>query len=211
MVNIWLYAGISEYLAVLAMRCTIVHMTGENSSSADNQQERLIKIGWVLGFVDGEGCFSISFVRQPDRLSRKGYKTGYQVGHRFVVTQGKRSLGCLYEIRDFFEVGEVYCNKRFDNHKEDLHMYYVQRRRDLLDIIIPFFRHYRMHSAKHQDFERFAQCVEWIDRGYHLTSDGLVEIAQIAQTMNHQKPRESLIRILRDYTPNTLRKNRVKI
>ena len=26
-------------------------------SHAENQQERLIMIGWVVGFVDGEGCF----------------------------------------------------------------------------------------------------------------------------------------------------------
>jgi hypothetical protein len=51
-------------------------------TGAENQQERLIEFrGWVIGFVDGEGCFSIDFVRQPNRVSRKGYKTGYQVSH----------------------------------------------------------------------------------------------------------------------------------
>ena len=45
----------------------------DNSSAAENQQERLIKkIGWITGFVDGEGCFSIHFVRQPERPGRKG-------------------------------------------------------------------------------------------------------------------------------------------
>ena len=33
-------------------------------TSAENQQERLIEFrGWVIGFVDGEGCFSIGFFR----------------------------------------------------------------------------------------------------------------------------------------------------
>lgn len=64
-------------------------MTGENPLSADNQQERLIKIGWVIGFVDGEGCFSISFIRQPHRMNRRGYRSGYQVAHEFSVTQGR--------------------------------------------------------------------------------------------------------------------------
>ncbi|MBI1812594.1 LAGLIDADG family homing endonuclease [Candidatus Peregrinibacteria bacterium] len=176
----------------------------DNPTSAENQQERLIKLGWVLGFVDGEGCFSIGFVRQPDRANRRGYRTGYQVAHRFVVTQGKRSLECLYELREFFGIGEVYCNKRFDNHKEDLYMYYVQRREDLLRIIIPFFRSHQLHSAKRNDFKSFAKCVEWMERGYHRTFDGLVQIAKVVQTMNHQKPREALIRILRDHTPNIL-------
>ena len=43
---------------------------GDNLWSADNQQERLVRIGWTLGFVDGEGCFSIGFVRQPGRTDR---------------------------------------------------------------------------------------------------------------------------------------------
>ena len=34
----------------------------DNSSAADNQQERLIKIGWITGFVGDEGCFSIHVV-----------------------------------------------------------------------------------------------------------------------------------------------------
>ena len=60
----------------------------DNPTSAGDQQERLIQRGWVIGFVDGEGCFSIGFVRQPDRTGRRGYKTGYQVAHEFAVTQG---------------------------------------------------------------------------------------------------------------------------
>lgn len=48
----------------------------DNVLGADNQQERLIKRGWVIGFVDGEGCFSIGFVHQEDGPGRKGYRTG---------------------------------------------------------------------------------------------------------------------------------------
>jgi hypothetical protein len=52
----------------------------DNVSGAENQQERLIESrGWVIGFVDGEGCFSIGFVRQPSRTGRVGYRTGFQV------------------------------------------------------------------------------------------------------------------------------------
>jgi len=66
----------------------------DNPTDAENQQERLIKIGWICGFVDGEGCFSINFIRQPHRHNRRGYKTGIQVAHEFAVTQGAKSLGC---------------------------------------------------------------------------------------------------------------------
>jgi hypothetical protein len=82
-------------------------------TGAENQQERLIEFrGWVVGFVDGEGCFSVGFVRQQRRADRSGYRTGYQVTHEFVVTQGERSLACLHELREFFGVGQVIINNR---------------------------------------------------------------------------------------------------
>jgi hypothetical protein len=177
-------------------------MGSDNPSGADNQQERLIRTGWVTGFVDGEGCFSVGFVRQPNRKSRRGYRTGYQVFHRFVVTQGASSARCLEELQEFFGVGRIYVNRRHDNHKEHLHQFIVGRREDLLKTVIPFFTRFPLRTAKRADFERFALCLEKIAAGEHLTRDGLIEIAEIAQTMNHQKPRRELIRILRGHTPD---------
>ena len=47
-----------------------------------------------------------------------------------------------------------------------------------------------------------ARCVDLCATGLHLTRDGLVEIIGMMQTMNHQKPRRELVRILRDHTPD---------
>ncbi len=170
-------------------------------SGADNQQERLIQVGWVLGFVDGEGCFSIGFVRQPSRTGRKGYRTGYQVAHEFAVTQSAKSVSCLHELMSFFGVGSVIANRRHDSHRENLNRFVVRRRSDLIDTIIPFFTAHQLRSAKQRDFEKFARCVELIETGVHRTHSGLADIAEITQTMNREKPRHDLIRILRDHTP----------
>ena len=176
---------------------------GDNVTSAENQQERLIEFrGWVVGFVDGEGCFSIGFVRQPDRTNRRGYKTGYQVSHRFTVTQGMKSVSCLERLQSFFGVGRIYVNRRHDNHRENLAQFIIERRTDLTAVVIPFFRSFPMLSSKQRDFEKFATCVELVEAGRHLTPEGLIEIAEITQTMNHQKPRHELIRILRGHTPD---------
>jgi hypothetical protein len=179
-------------------------MGSDNPVGAEDQQERLIRIGWVVGFVDGEGCFSIGFVKQPDRVSRRGYRTGYQVFHRFIVTQGEGSLASLEELREFFGVGRIYRNRRHDNHKEHLCQYHVSRREDLLETIIPFFGEYNLRTSKHQDFLKFARCMEMVSGGAHLTTEGLIAIAEIAETMNHRKSRRNLIRILRGHTPDTL-------
>ena len=171
-------------------------------TSAENQQERLTEFrGWVVGFVDGEGCFSIGFVRQQRRADRSGYKTGYQVTHEFAVTQGERSLACLHERREFFGAGQVIINNRYDNHREHLHRFVVRRRADLLETVIPFFQQHPLRSSKREDFEKFVRCVELVAGDSHRTPAGLIEIAEIAQTMNRRKPRHDLIRILRGHTP----------
>jgi hypothetical protein len=179
----------------------VVGSSSDNPTAADNQQERLI--GWITGFVDGEGCFSIHLWRQPHRANRRGYKTGFQVAHQFVVTQGAKSVECLAMMQEYFGVGRLYCNRRHDNHKEDLYQFVVSRRSDLLEKIIPFFQQYPLRTAKRLDFEKFVRCMRVIQTNAHRTHRGLLEIVEIMQTMNHCKPRDDVIRILRDYMPNT--------
>ncbi|MFZ2604090.1 MAG: LAGLIDADG family homing endonuclease [Candidatus Omnitrophota bacterium] len=176
----------------------------KKTSHAENQQERLMMIGWVVGFVDGEGCFSINFVRQPDRKEknriRRGYRTGYQISHEFAVTQGKSSLRSLQNLKDFFGIGALYPNKRYDNHKEDLYRYTVRKREDLIRVIIPFFKKNSLQTSKRKKFEIFARCIHDISRNRHLTIEGAIKIARMIQNMNHKKDRSNLIKILRNQT-----------
>jgi hypothetical protein len=121
-----------------------------------------------------------------------------------VVTQGASGVACLERLREFFGVGEIVPNRRHDNHREHMLRFVVRRRADLLGTIIPFFRQHPMLSPKQQNFEKFACCVELISSGRHKSAHGLIEIAEIVQTMNRKKPRHELIRILRDHTPEAL-------
>ena len=59
-----------------------------------------------------------------------------------------------------------------------------------------------MLTAKQHDFETFAHCIELVAAGVHKSVDGLIDLAELAATMNRQKPRHELIRILRGHTPD---------
>ena len=164
-------------------------------SSADNQQERLKTVGWVVGFVDGEGCFSIGINRNLLM------KTGWQVIPEFVVTQGEKSLPSLQSLQEFFGCGNIFVNRRSDNHKEHLHRYCVRSLNDLRTIIVPFFRENPLKTSKREDFEKFDQVLDLINQGKHLSKEGIAEIARIAETMNRRQP-SRFLRFLRDYTPD---------
>jgi len=109
----------------------------ENASSTDNQQERLDP-WWIIGFVDGEGCFSVSTFRN------KTCTSGYQTLFEFVVTQGEKSRAALEAIQSFFGCGAIYINHRYDNHRGDVLRYCVRRQDDLKTKIVPFFRQHRL-------------------------------------------------------------------
>ena len=182
----------------------------KNASRADNQQERLMLIGWITGFVDGEGCFSINFVKQLKKQTqsgiRRGYRIGYQIAHDFTVVQGEKSLITLKIIHNFFKVGAIYINHRHDNHKENLYRYCVRKREDLINVIIPFFQEHRLKTSKNNDFNLFVKCMKLIQGNAHLNKKGAINIALICENMNHKKSRAEIIRILRNQTPDSVKK-----
>ncbi len=155
--------------------------------SADNQQERLITAGWIVGFIDGEGCFSVSIQKSPHT------KLGWQVFPEFVVTQGEKSIDALKSIRDFFDCGRIFVNKRHDNHVENLYRYCVRSQKDLNERIIPFFDEYSLQTAKKIDFEIFKQVMGMMTKQSHLCKEGITAIAELSQKMNRKKSRVTLV------------------
>lgn len=145
----------------------------DNVSSADNQQGRLFQSGWVVGFVDGEGCFSISIFR--NRTS----KFGWQILPEFVVTQSEDSLSVLEDMKTFFKCGNIFINKRYDNHRKHLFRYCVRKLSDLDEIIVPFFTQHPLHTTKQKDFILFCEVVSLLKSKIHYQYDGLQEIAKL--------------------------------
>ena len=148
---------------------------------ADNQQERLKIAYWISGFVDGEGCFSVSMIKN------KTTKFGTQIFPEFVVTQGAKSLSALEEIQKFFNCGNIFVNKRYDNHKEDLYRYCVRSIYELENKIVPFFKQNQLKTHKRNDFEIFSKIVISMSKRKHLTTKGFIEIAKLIETMNRKK------------------------
>ena len=157
-------------------------MGSDNPIGADNQQERPGFEQWIVGFVDGEGCFSISVVR--NRLLR----LGWQVQHEFSVTQAASSEAALRCLEGYFECGTLIENRRTDNHREPLMRYSVKDRPSLVERIIPFFEEHPLITAKRNDFELFRSVLQSMRNGEHLQLEGLTGIAETTQRMNRRKP-----------------------
>jgi hypothetical protein len=144
--------------------------------TADDQQERLDP-QWVAGFVDGEGCFHVSINRHAKMT------IGWQVLPEFRIVQHSRDVAVLNRLQEFFGAGKVVVNH--DTRKE-LRI----RRLDELNEVVLFFNRYQLRTKKHRDCELFAEILSLMEKGEHLTQEGLVKIAKLCWAMNRKvKPR----------------------
>jgi len=161
-------------------------MKSKKSFSADNQQERLKFMGWIVGLVDADGCFTISFFKHPkSRLRLK-----WEVFPEFVIAQEIKSETALRKMKKFFGCGGIYLNKRHDNHHEHLLKYVVRNRQDLLTKIIPFFEKNLLQTAKKKDFRVFVRILRMMSKRKHLKERGLEKIWLLVQKMNTRKYRK---------------------
>ena len=133
-----------------------------------------IEAQWIVGFVDGEGCFHVAL------NAHKGMKSGTQCLPEFTVTQHRQDISILYALKSVFSCGVVRRNHG------DSFCYRVRSHGDLLDKIIPFFERHKLKSKKRIDFEKFRRVIQLMSTGGHLTQSGIEEIRKLSATMNRK-------------------------
>ncbi len=144
---------------------------------------------YISGFVDGEGCFLISFTL------RKKLHTGIEVRPSFSIGQNERNIELLKKIRLYFGCGTI----RYSYH-DRTYKYEVRSLYDLITKIIPHFIHFPLRSSKQKDFEKFKIICKLMFKNYHRNINRLDEIIKIACAMNPSGKRkykqEELLKLL---------------
>ena len=128
---------------------------------------------YISGYVDGEGCFTVSISPRPT------LKVGWEVRPSLSVSQNGDRSEVLLEIQRYFECGTL----RPDRSDKTL-KWEVRSLPLLVERIIPHFRQYPLRSGKQQDFELFASICEAMVRRAPLEPAGLSEIVRQAGRMN---------------------------
>ncbi len=134
---------------------------------------------YVTGFVDGEGCFSVSFNQ------RMKLKTGIEVRPSFSIGQNKNSLNVLKNIQNYFGCGAIRFS-RFDQ----TYKYEVRSIGEIRKRIIPHFEKYPLLTTKLSDFQTFSWICDQIAASRHLNDVCLAEIIDKAYTMNQSGKRK---------------------
>lgn len=147
-------------------------MNGEPSETLRSAPTVKLEAHWVVGFVDGEGCFFVGINPHPEMAA------GFQVLPEFTVVQHRRDIQLLYALKRFFGCGVVRKNDG------EWMTYRVRNVKHLREKIIPFFEKHPLKSKKRVDFLKFRKVLLLMERGEHLTAEGIERIRAIASTMN---------------------------
>lgn len=138
---------------------------------------------YIVGLVDGEGSFTV-YVRNPYDYSR-GVARRVKAEPRFYIKLIEKDKRILYELQKYFRCGNVYFQKDSRQHHQNCYRYEVTRRKDLQEIITPFFsKHALQFPSKQKDFVIFCKIMDHIYLGDHLTQKGLCKIYQLKQDMH---------------------------
>ena len=128
---------------------------------------------YISGYVDGEGCFTVSI------SPRAKLAVGWEVRPSLSVSQNGDRAEVLHAIAAHFGCGSIRPDRSDSTLKWE-----TRRLEDPLDRVIPHFLRYPLLSGKRRDFERFAVVCELLRRGAHRKRDGLIQIVRIAGEMN---------------------------
>ena len=126
---------------------------------------------FVTGFADGEGCFSVTIVKNIN------FKVGWEVLPCFQLTQHTRDRALLEQLKFFFAAGNIY------REKAKTVQFLIKNQKDLATVFY-HFKKFKLITKKLADFKLWCVVIEIIQRGEHLTPDGLRKIVALRAAMN---------------------------
>ena len=156
---------------------------------------------YILGFVEGEGCFNIGVMLYTDAKPRKGTKRNkiskpafpFRLKPSFRVVCVNRDRKVLEGIKETLGVGGIYLNNRKNPLHQTVAHYYVQSFADLLKVR-DFFKDCEFQTVKGESFKNWCKCLEIMQTNRQFTKEGFLEICKLREQMNIRESKNTMWR-----------------
>jgi hypothetical protein len=136
----------------------------------------------IIGLVDGEGSFTI-YIRNPEDVSKRRRRV--KAEPRFYLKLIEKDKNILCQLKEYFSCGNVYFQKDARPNHQNCYRYEVSNRKELSEIIIPFFlKHKLKFISKQKDFKIFCKLMKMIVKGNHLNKIGLKTMYDLKSKMH---------------------------
>jgi hypothetical protein len=141
----------------------------------------LLNSWYVVGLVEGEGCFCIGISRHRTK------KLGFDARLMFEIEMIVDDKPLLMKLQKFLRCGQIY-QLNYQRYGWRPHVKFaVKKFDDIQKLIIPFFKKYKLKGKKRKDFLLFCQAAKIFEKKGHLTEKGLSKLRIIQSKMNLRK------------------------
>jgi len=129
---------------------------------------------YLVGLVDGEGCFSITFNRH------KNNKIEIRLIFEIELREDDKEI--LNRVRKTLDCGNIYYLNYERYKKWRPHFKYkVSNLKDITQKIIPFFEKYPLQAKKRKSFEVFSKVASLMLTKRHLIPEVILEIKKLKE------------------------------
>lgn len=116
--------------------------------STEGEDVDVLSAQYVVGLTEGEGCF-LTVLRKDHRVDL-----------RFFISQAEGNKQLLLKLKKFFSAGSVYQKKSATKGRLPAWVFEVTKRDDIYNVIIPFFKKFRLLGYKAKSFRAFEKIAE---------------------------------------------------
>ena len=139
---------------------------------------------FIAGFVSGEGSFYVTIGKGSTYHDQVqcGFSVKVRADDRELIKGIWRALefsGNIYDVPT-----NRYRYKRDPIRRHDAVMLLIRKLDELTSCVIPFFDRYPLRGRKRHDYEIWKQIVRMLERGEHLTFEGLEKVLAFKAEMN---------------------------
>jgi len=138
----------------------------------NSKEKQKITDGWIRGFIDGEGCFCVSMVRNYPRP-------------QLIIGLHEKEKHLLLDLKNYLNCGNI--RKR----KDGAVIFQVTSSKSLSHIIFPLLvtkgNKVLLKTSKRIGFQKFKKIVELILQKQHLTEKGSQKIMKLRENLNPVK------------------------
>lgn len=123
----------------------------------ENSSEKLPG-DYVAGFVDGEGCFYLTY-RSETRYERPGKPKYFRWTPYFAINVREDDKEILGKIKNTLGCGKIYILNR-KKQWGSMAQYIIQNLDDLNTTVVPFFNKHPLRAKKRHDFELWSKALK---------------------------------------------------
>jgi len=158
---------------------------------------------YIAGFIDGEGCFTITISKHASK------KLGVDARLHFQIEVRSDDLEIIQSIQETLNCGRIY-HLSYERYGWNPHVELkISSFREITDKLIPFLAKYPLRAKKKHSYHCFLQAVEIFEKKEHLTLEGIEKLKAIRQNMNQfSKKYQASARVRENRVPSRERRDR---